>query len=157
MALHGSSSTMAVEVVQEFLDVSDYCLKTRKLAGGCFGYVATLLLFCLVDAFGDWLRTDSVQIDGRAQKIKNEPFRVFNHAIFGLSLTGAQIKSLGHQYRNALAHNAIIRLGAFLVQGPQAPGTPFTFAANKIQVINIDSFHRIVAEAWLNFPKNRIP
>lgn len=157
MALHGSSSTMAIEVIQEFLYVSDICIKSQKSSGGCFGYTATLLLFFIVDAFGVWLRNDTVQIGGRGQKIKNEPFRVLNHGIFGLGLTGAQIKILEHSYRNALAHSAIIRPGAFLVQGPNVATAAFTFASNRVQVINVDSFHQLVAQAWAQFPKNRLP
>ena len=159
MALHGDSSTMAVEVIDEYLEASSCCLKARKSDGGCFGYAATLLLFCTIEALGVFLRGDSIKIDRRDQKItKGEPFRVLNHAIFELNLTATQIKLLEKSYRNSLAHNAILESGAFLVQMReiQSPQNPFTFASSKVQVINVDSLHQLVVKAWCQFPRTRI-
>lgn len=158
MALHIDSSTMAVEAIEEYLAASAMCQAAKKADCGCFGYPATLLLFCIVNAFGCFLSGDTVQIDGRTQKItKGEPFRVLNHGIFGLSLTSAQIKLLEKAYRNALAHSAIIEIGAFITPNSSRPQrSPFTFATNRIQVISLPSFHELVGNAWSKFPMSRI-
>src|SRR4051812_49746465 len=99
---------MAVEAIEEYLATAEMCQAAKKTDGGCLGYPATLLLFCIVNALGCFLCGDTVQIDGRTQKItKGEPFRVLNHDIFGLNLESVQIKLLEKAYRNTLAHNAI--------------------------------------------------
>jgi len=159
MALHGSSSALTKEVIDEFLEASALCFRSPKSSGGCFGYAGTLLLFCIVDSFGVYLRHDIVQIDGRKEEIKKgEPFRVFNHTIFGLNLTGSQIKLVEHSYRNQLAHNASLKSGAFLIQAANKPSlSPFTFGSNAVKVvINVDSLHNLVSTGWGRFPKGRI-
>jgi len=158
MALHRSSSALTKEVIDEFLEASALCFKSQKSSGGCFGYAGALLLFCIVDSFGVYLRHDIVQIDGRKEKItKGEPFRVFNHTIFGLALTGSQIKLIEHSYRNQLAHNASLKSGAFLIQTANPPPCPFILGSNAIQVIiDVDSFHNLVSVAWGRFPGGRI-
>ena len=128
-------AALTKEVIEEFLEASALCFKSPKSCGGCFGYAGTLLLFCVIDSFGVYLRHDIVQIDGKPQKIKNEPFRVLNHTIFGLNLTTSQIKLIEHSYRNQLAHNASLKTGAFLIQTKNPPPSPFTFGSNAIQVI----------------------
>jgi hypothetical protein len=148
---------MAVEAINEYIEVSEHCLKAKKSDGGCFGYPAALLLFCVTNALGVYLRGDNIQIDGRTQTIpRGEPFRVLNHPIFGLDLKGAQVDLLEECYRNKLAHNAIIEVGAVLIHAPGQLSRPFIFTSNQVQVINLDSFHRLVAAAWEKFPRNRI-
>ena len=157
MALHKDFATMAVEAINEYLEVAESCLNARKSDGGCLGYPAALLLFCVTNAFGVYLCGDNIQIDGRNRTITpREPFQVLNHAIFGLDLRGTQIKLLEQCYRNKLAHNAIIELGAVLIHAPGQLPHPFSFAANQVQVINLHSFHRLVATAWEKFPRDRI-
>lgn len=157
MALHGDSATMAEEAINEYIEVSEGCLKAKKSDGGCFGYPAALLLFCVTNALGVYLYGDNIQIDGRTQTItRGEPFRVLNHSIFGLDLKSAQVKLLEQCYRNTLAHSAIIELGAVLIHAPDQLMRPFTFASNKVQVIHLDSFHELVTTAWRKFPRNRI-
>lgn len=146
---------MAIEAIDEYLQASQDCLNFAKRDDGVLGYPATLLLFCVANALGVYLAGESVTIDGRSQKIrKNEPFRVFNHSCFGFALSDLQIKRLEKVYRNALAHNAIIDLGAILVA--HVDGPVFRFRANGNVRINLQSFHKVVAEAWRQFPKERI-
>ena len=159
MGVHNDFSTMAVECVDEYLQTAANCLKSKKPDGGCFGYPATLLLFCVINILGVFLRGETVTIEGRDQKItRGEPFRVLNHPIFGLNLTSKQIKILEQSYRNALAHEGIIEWGAFLIQTPtgQSRQNPFTFATNKVQIIDVDSLHQLVMKAWNQFDKTRI-
>ena len=92
------------------------CLSHRKPDGGCLGFPSTLMMLCLIDAFGTYLRGEEVVIDGKGQKItRGEPFRVLNHALFGLKLTSRQIKTIEQSYRNRLAHNAMIDTNSWLI------------------------------------------
>jgi len=157
MALHTSFETMAIEAIDEYLTASENCLTFEKARGGSLGYPATLLLFCVTNALGVYLAGESVTIGGRSQRItEHEPFRVLNHDCFGrLALNDKQIKRLEKVYRNALAHNAIIDLGAVLVVRRDNGPLIFIFRPDGI-LINLPSFHKIVAAAWQRFPKERI-
>jgi hypothetical protein len=125
------------------------CLNHRKADGGCLGYSATLLLLCIVDALGGYLALDKIN-----DIPKREPFRVFNHLLFGLTLTTDQIKRLEWWYRNGLANNASLPPGTCLT-GEE--GQPFEFAVNGDPIkIRIFSFHRLVQGAWDQFDKNLI-
>ena len=55
MAVHLSLDALAVEAIEENLAVSAHCLFFVKQDGGCHGYPATLLLFCVTDALGVYL------------------------------------------------------------------------------------------------------
>lgn len=157
MALHEDSASMAIEAISEYIEVSESCLKAKKSDGGCFGYPAALLLFCVTNALGVYLCGDNIRIDGRTQTItRGQPFRVLNHSIFGLDLKSAQVKLLEECYRNRLAHNAIIEIGAVLIHAPGQLSRPFAFASNQLQIINLDSFYRLVNLAWKKFPRSRI-
>lgn len=151
---------MAKEAIEEYLQTSAYCLGFVKAHGGCLGYPAALLLFCVTNALGVFLKGDVVTIDGRPQRITDrEPFRVFNHDIFGLQLSSERIKLLEKRYRNKLAHNAIIGIGTFMTRAI-GPTPPFIFGGNKsqqIQSIQLDPFQQLVENAWKKFPKERLP
>jgi len=154
MALHQTLSTMAVEAVDEYIKAARLSLDFRKQDGGCLGYPSTLLLFCVVNALGSYLKGAEVAIDGRRQKITSgEPFRVLNHECFGLTLKSEEIKKLEKSYRNRLAHNAVIDFGSFLL--PNGDGPAFVFESDLLG-INVFSFHRLVTEAWSNFPRQCI-
>ena len=155
MAINTSLATMAAEAIDEYLIVSRECLNATKADGGCLGYPATLLLFCTVNALGTYLVGERIVIDGREQKItRREPFRVLNHSLFDLRLSDEKIKLLEKEYRNALAHNAVIGSG-ILVKTANASGVPFAFS-DSLHGINVGAFHRVVANAWAEFPKERI-
>src|SRR5438128_4765068 len=154
MALHTSFYTMAIEGIEEYLAAAENCLSFEKSDTGVLGFPATLLLFCVANALGVYLAGESVTIDGRSHKItEKEPFRVLNHQCFDLGLDHQQIKSLEKAYRNSLAHNAIIDLGAALVA--HVDGPVFVFRSNGIH-INLQSFHKRVSAAWQQFPKEHI-
>jgi hypothetical protein len=154
MAIHGNQWTMAIEVIDEYLRASRLSLEDRKRDGGCLGYTATLLLFCVVNALGTYLVGDKVVIEGKDQRItEGEPFRILNHTCFGLSLSHREIKQLEQSYRNALAHNAMIEAGALLFAIDGA--APFEFKSGAVW-IRLLSFQSRVAEARGRFPKDRI-
>jgi hypothetical protein len=155
MAVHSRLEAMAVDAINEYLEASASCLNATKPDGGCLGYPATLLLFCVTNALGVYLASDAVMIDGRPHKLSRGPFRVLNHQCFGLSLTGKQIDQLADSYRNRLAHNAIIEFGSCLVRGPH-DGAPFIFTSPTSVGINVISFYGLVSTAWERFPKDRI-
>jgi hypothetical protein len=149
MAIHQEPAGLSVEAIDEYVRASELCLKFRKSDGGCLGYPATLLLFCVVDALGGYL-----SLDKRNNIPKGEPFFVLNHRCFGLTLTKDQVKRLEWWYRNGLAHNAALPPGTGLT-GEDGP--PFEFAANDDPVmIRVFSFHGLVSEAWERFDKSLI-
>jgi len=154
MALHGNMASMAREAIEEYLQTSQICLDFRKSDGGCLGYPSTLLLLCIINAFGTYLAGETVEIEGKSQNItKHEPFRVLNHRLFNLGLTHRQIKLIEKSYRNRLTHNAIIERGSVIVPAGGEP--PFIFYKGLI-VIQLGSLHRNVSQAWARFPKGRI-
>jgi len=154
MAIHDSLSKLACEAIDEFLVTSRMCLDFRKSDGGCLGYPSILLLLCVTNALGSYLKGESVTINKSSQKItKGEPFRVLNHDCFDLRLSHDQIKLVEDSYRNRLAHNAIIEAGSFLLPSDDDP--PFVFQSKQVG-IRVFSFHRCVSHAWDQFPKERI-
>lgn len=81
MGIHPNVNSLTVEVLEEYLDIAKHCIATKKGDGGIYGYPATLLLFCVIDALGNCL------ISGK------EPFRVLKEAPFNCKLTIRQIKT----------------------------------------------------------------
>ena len=143
-------ASMASEVITEYLRACQFCLEGDEV----LGYPATLLLLCVINAFGSYLKGESVRIDGKLREIKRgEPFRVLNHPLFGLQLKEKQIKLVEYSYRNGLSHNAIIERGAFLLPG-QA-GAPFIFNGNVV-LIRVGAFYSLVSRVWSQFPKETI-
>jgi len=70
MTLHKSMSSMAAEVIEEYLRTAQFCLEFRKQDGGCLGYPATLLLLCVANALGSYLAGESVTIEGKPQLLR---------------------------------------------------------------------------------------
>ena len=66
------------------------------------GYLAALLLFCVIDALSNHLG------------FPEHSFRALNHPIFGLNLTKVQIQQLKTWYRHLLAHDGMIAPGTVL-------------------------------------------
>ncbi len=155
MAIHNNLSTMAIEGINEYLAASQICLRHRKADGGCLGYPAALMLFCVVNALGNYLSGDAIVVETKKRKVtRREPFLVLNHGYFGLGLKHTEIKTLEKSYRNALAHTAIIEPGAALLALDDDP--PFCFPEIGVVEIRLCAFYRHVARAWDKFPKERI-
>jgi hypothetical protein len=140
MALHPNSASLSAEVIDEYLTTVENCLAYRKPDGGCLGYPSVLLLFCTVEALGNYLGP------------KKHPFRVLNCRSFGLALQPGQIEKLIVWYRHLSAHAGMIAPGTYIT--PDADGDPFEFLPDgepfKIRVI---PFYKMVKAAWDAFDK----
>ncbi|MDX2181685.1 MAG: hypothetical protein SFV18_18975 [Bryobacteraceae bacterium] len=155
MASHFNAMSMASECIDEYLLAARICLDARKEDGGCYGYPAALMLFCITEAIGRSLKHQPVTIDGGTQNITDgEPFRVLNDQLFGLTLTGKQIKNLENLFRNGLAHNAYINPNSLMTDSTEGP--PFHFSKDDVQ-IRLGSFYQLVEKAWKDFDKRRLP
>jgi len=149
MAIHEEIDSLSIEAIDEYIIASGLCLNFSKSDGGCLGYPAILLLFCVVDAIGGYLA-----LDKKYKFLKNNPFLVLNHSCFGLSLTADQIKHLEWWYRNGLAHNAVIPPGVCL---SSEDGEALEFTGNGDPVkIRVGALHRLVSDAWKQFDKSLI-
>jgi|SRR5271157_623808 len=140
MALHSNSASLSAEVIDEYLTTIRECIAYRKPNGGCLGYPSVLLLFCTVEALGNYLVE------------KDDPFQVLNHQSFGLNLQRDQIQKLKDWYRHLLAHVGVIAPGTYLTL--EADGDPFEFLPGgepvKIRVIPL---YEMVKAAWNTFDK----
>jgi hypothetical protein len=154
MAIHAHLWDLAQEAVDEYLLTIKGCLAHRKPDGGCLGFPSTLLMLCLIDAFGTYLRGDEVVIEGKHHKITlSEPFRALNHPLFALNLTSRQIKIIEKAYRNRLAHNAMIDTNSWLI-----PGTgeaPFLFKDDQVGIL-VFRLYELLEAAWKIFDRSRI-
>jgi hypothetical protein len=115
---------MLRESLKEYLKVAEYCIQFRKGpeewgaagAGGCYGYPAAVMLFCIVDAIGSYHRGRKefkVLIDGKEKSIKNDGsqyFYVLNSKYYNQVLSKSDIERLYGNYRSLLIHNAAIAL-----------------------------------------------
>ena len=154
MAVHRQLWSLAEEAIDEYLEAVKQCLDFRKPDGGCLGYPATRLLFCILDAFGAYLSGDDVIIEGTRQKIsRTHPFRVLNHSVLAFGLTHGQIRTLEDSCRNALAHEGLIRPGISLIS--QRAGPVFAFSKRGVTVAVRELYIR-VADSWTTFDKRRI-
>ncbi|HTU45708.1 MAG TPA: hypothetical protein VMF91_11635 [Bryobacteraceae bacterium] len=142
MAIHLNANSLTVEVIEEYLDTAKLCIATKKQDGGIYGYPATLLLFCVINALGSSL------IAGK------EPFRVLNEAPFNCGLDNRQVKQLEQWYRNLLAHNGMIAPGSCL--SPEEGHAPFTFSSDEPVLIHVKSLYNLVRDAWDKLDKVKL-
>jgi hypothetical protein len=134
MAIHLNANSLTAEAIEEYLDIAKLCIDTKKHDGGIFGYPATLLLFCVINALGESLCKG------------NEPFQVLMQPPFNCNLSRDQIKKLEMWYRNLLAHNGMIAPGACL--SPDESGDAFVFVASEPIQIRVKSLYDLVRAAW---------
>jgi hypothetical protein len=154
MSVQPNPWSLAEEAIGEYLLASRICVEHRKQDGGILGYPAALLLLCIVNALGTYLRGEEVVIEGKKQQItRGKPFRALNHLLFRQDLTRAQIDRIEAAFRNPLAHNALIHIGAGLT--PAEAGLPFEFSNNEVW-ISVPMLHKIVTDAWEHFDKSKI-
>lgn len=143
MTTHPDLKDLFVEAIDEYLTTAEWCIGHRKAAGGCLGYPATLLLFCVVDAMGKNL----IREEKNKLRHKDVDFRMLGHPSFGLKIEREQIVKLGEWYRHKLAHLALISRGALL--SPEENDRPFSFAPNgEPNTIYVSPFYRMVKSAW---------
>src|ERR1700674_2735533 len=123
MAGHDSLTSFVATLLLEYLLASKLSLDYVKDEiwhpedrGGPLGTPSALILLCVVDAIGGYLRygPSVALIDGKQRKIdgeKSKHFFVLNlPEYFGQSLSLAEIEST-YEYRNLLAHNAALAAG----------------------------------------------
>jgi len=142
MAIHPDANSLTAEVIEEYLNIANLCIATKKQDGGIYGYPATLLLFCVINALGYSL------IAG------NEPFRVLKEVPFNCTLDNRQVKQLEQWYRNLLAHNGMIAPGTCL--SPEDGGAPFTFSSDEPVIIRVKSLYSLVRDAWEQMDKDKL-
>jgi hypothetical protein len=139
MAIHPNANSLTVEAIEEYLEVAKMCIDARKQDGGIYGYPATLLLFCVINALG------ASQLRG------NEPFQVLTQPPFNCNLSSGQVKKLEIWYRNLLAHNGLIAPGVCL--SPEDGAEPFHFDHGEPVLIRVKSLYRLVHAAWQQIDK----
>ena len=151
MAIHENLGSLAESVIDEYLKAADLCLYS---GGECLGCPAALLVFCATNALGTYLQGEAVNIDGKQVRITSgEPFRVFNYPLFGLDLSGTEIRRLARSFRHRLSHNAIIDPDSILIARPRAE--PFVFDSKSVS-ISVPDFYGMVCKAWEDFPRSKI-
>jgi hypothetical protein len=139
MAIHPNANSLAVEVIEEYLEVAKMCIDARKQDGGIHGYSATLLLFCVINALG-------------ASLLKgNEPFQILMKPPFNCNLSMDQVKKLEIWYRNLLAHNGMIAPGVLL--SPEDGAKAFHFEHDEPVLIRVRSLYSLVRAAWQQVDK----
>ena len=142
MAIHQNANSLTIEVIEEYLDIANMCIATKKQDGGIYGYPATLLLFSVINAVGSSLIA------------VNEPFRVLKEAPFNCSLEDRQVKQLEQWYRNLLVHNGMIAPGTCL--SPEDGGAPFMFSSDEPVLIRVKSLYNLVRGAWEQVDKVKL-
>lgn len=100
------------------------------------GYPATLLLLCVLDALGHWLKVGT----GHTR------LEVLNHPSFNQGLNEDQLKNLTHWYRYLLVHQAAMAPKSFL--SPE-DGAPFQVSPNgELNMIRVKPLYDLVSKAW---------
>ena len=156
MAVHelSFSPDLSKEAIDEYLTIAEYCLMARKVDRGAYGFPATLLLLCVVNALGVCLKDEIVRIDDKDEKItRGEPFYVLNHTSLGLEkkLSGKQIKYVEKALRNRLAHNGMLAPGCYL--NAEADSEAVVFEGPIVEV-RLKPLLRAVKRAWNSVAPN---
>ena len=138
MAIHGDSSSMSKEAIEEYLAVAYYCLNTEKPGGGIYGYPAVLLLFLVTEALSNYRA-------GNNYELLKEIFPTLNDE---------QIKCLRDWYRHPLTHQAVIMPGSML--SPELVGDPVELNQGEPTLIRVIPFYNAVLDIWKKFPMNEI-
>ena len=153
MAIHKDTSSMLRESLQEYLKVAEYCIQFRKdpkewREGGCYGYPAAVMLFCILDTIGSYhhgRKEFKVQIDGKEKSINKDGYHFFfvlNSPYYNQSLSEADIKNLYDNYRCLLMHNGAMAFDHFLLSDPSLR-QPFPIrndGVRKVPLVNLYYF-----------------
>jgi len=135
---------MFEQAVDEYLETAEWCLGERRHNKSCFGYSATLLVFCAVEAMGRALVDNEIKKLGAVRK---NDFRMLAHEKLGLCLSSVQITNLAKWYRNNLAHTGVLIEGIGLSPKPEV--YPFEFHSNhEPRKIYVRPFFEIVQRVW---------
>ena len=141
MAAHSNPRSMSIEAIDEYLAIAEHCISTRKTNGGVYGYPAVLLLFCIIDALGNYV--------GHAKNTLRGIQSIFP------DLSEEQIKHLKNWYRNQPAHQAIIMPGTQLSDDPIGTAIEFDSDGEPTH-IRVIPLYRAVKSGWEAFDKSTI-
>ncbi len=140
---HEDPSGMVIEAIDEYLLMAEYGINYQKGSGGILGYPSVLLLLSVIDILGSY------------EVGTKEHFQVLRHPCFDLPLTARQVKQIEQWYRNLLAHNGFIALGALL--RPDDTGEAFVLDENgQPTTLRVRPLFRAVKLAWERFDKRQI-
>ena len=143
MAYHKVPDDMVVEAVDEYLLLAEHGINYQKLGGGVLGYPAALLLLSVIDILGSYAVSTK------------EHFQVLRQPCVGLALTTQQVKDVEHWYRNLLAHNGFVALGALM--RADETGDPFVLAENgQPTMVRVKPLFCAVKLAWSRFDRSQI-
>lgn len=121
MGVHASHADMLLESLPQYVIAAEEAINTVLEGVGPLGYPAAVLLLCVIDAMGSYLRGKPegiVTVDGISREIKSDSdhYLVLNSSYFGLNLSGTTFTDLNDQCRNPLVHNAVLGWDVRLVQ-----------------------------------------
>jgi len=140
---HEDPVQMVIEAIDEYLLMAEYGINFQKARGGILGYPSALLLLNVIDILGSY------------SVATREHFQVLRQPCFGLPLTVPQVKKVEHWYRNLLAHNGFIALGALL--SPDNTGDPFVLDENgQPTILRVKPLFHAVKLAWERFDRRQI-
>jgi hypothetical protein len=140
---HEDPVQMVIEAIDEYLLMAEYGINFQKSRGGILGYPSALLLLSVIDILGSY------------SVATKENFQVLRQPCFGLPLTVPQVKKIEHWYRNLLAHNGFIALGALL--RPDNTGDPFVLDENgQPTILRVKPLFHAVKLAWEQFDRRQI-
>jgi len=143
MAYHTDPAQMVVEAIDECLLMAEHGINFAKPGGGILGYPTALLLLSVIDILGSYAVSSK------------EHFQVLQQPCFALPLTTQQIKQIEHWYRNLLAHNGFVALGALMQ--PDESGDPFVLDENgQPRILRVRSLFRTVKIAWQRYDRSQI-
>jgi len=158
MALHSSTTSLIREAMSEYLDIAHHCITNGKPTGGCFGFPATLLLFCIVDAIGSYYRGNSsfvVMIDGKSKSIDGDGskhYRILNSpCYYKMDLSEKDIKRVYNHYRCLLSHNAALPMNHALRIGKHTDPVFFRDNNSNISGVNLIPFYNVSVQAVSKF------
>ncbi len=159
MPSFNSLRELLIVSLREYLETSKLALSYRKDASwqsdGCLGFASGVLLMCVVDTLGSFMRGTDVEIsiDGQPRKIDGEGFKhffVLNHAdTFAQHLSHAEIKGIYDTYRSPLSHNAAVANDRGFVFDPENH-EPFPMVRNR-RAVNLPVLHNLCCTSaeWL--------
>ncbi len=134
--------------------IKQYPIWSSDEAGGCLGYPAAVLLFCIVDAIGSYLKNNTsldIVINKKSEIIDgtDNHFRVLNSKYFSQNLSGEHICNI-YQYRNNLVHNLAMPEQYILQVGKEnEPAFPFQSRkkGGRFPFVNLLPFYMITEKA----------
>jgi hypothetical protein len=125
---------MVIEAIDECLLMAEHGINFAKPGGGILGYPSALLLLSVIDILGSYAVSSK------------EHFQVLQQTCFALPLTTQQIKHIEHWYRNLLAHNGFIALGALMRLDENGQPT----------ILRLKPLFRSVKLAWGRYDRSQI-